>query len=221
VADAIQRIVEAVSDGERIDWEAARRRLSDRAALASCAHLELLSKIGRLAEQRDESETGDVGESLAVSLLIGIALLQILLGLVGAIAYRPYSLINALRVLTVLSFAGVGIVLRLTPHNPRARDLGAVFLLSALGFSERPYRMVFDAWFGNSLARDVFRSGLAVNSWAPYFIWQFARRFPATTRFTTIDRTAIAFSRARRPAYCFAMRARFLFFSTELFLAIT
>jgi hypothetical protein len=190
----IDRIVEAVSDGERVDWGAVRRRLSDSLSVDYCTHLETVSKIGRGAHQPEDTPS-EVPQSLWVSIVLAIAWAQIGLGLVGAIAYRPQSLVNGLRLLLVLSFAGMGFVLRRSRHNRRARDLGAAFVLCALGFSRNPYVLVFDAWFTGMEWLAPLRTGVAVDAWAPYFFWQFARRFPTTERFALIDRTGLFFAR--------------------------
>lgn len=189
----IRRVVEAISDGERIDWASVRRRYTDPAAANYCTHLETISKIDRLAQERASAHK-DVEESGWVSLLVAIALLQIAVGVVGTIAYREYTFVNALRFLTVLSFAGVGIVLRHGRQNARARSLGAVFVLRSLSFSRISYALFVDNWLDDVLPAG-FHTRLPLDAWAPFFIWQFARRFPATTRFTLVDRIAIGFTR--------------------------
>ena len=194
VNGTLDRIVAAVSDGEPIDWSSARRNLTDPDSQRACAHLETLSKIGHLAGAR-HGTPNYLGRQGWATVLLTVALLHIALGLIGFIAYRPYSLINTLRILTLISFTGIGVLLRWTRDNARARDLGAVFILIALGFSRLPYTVVFDAWFSGVPQLFVLRTGLAVDAWAPFFIWQFVRRFPTTRRFTQIDRTAIACAR--------------------------
>jgi GAF domain-containing protein len=195
VADrTIDQIVEAVSDGEVVDWAAVRRELTAQEDLKYCAHLETLAKIGQLADHRDRFQREPRGPRW-ISILMGVALLQIALGFVGSLVYRPYSFVNVLRLLTVMSFTGVGVVLWAARANMRARDLGAVFVLRALGFSRNPYISLFDAWVPGASSFAPLRTGLAVDAWSPFFIWQFARRFPVTTRFTRIDRVAMAFSR--------------------------
>jgi GAF domain-containing protein len=210
---AIDRIVDAVSDGEQIDWTSARRRLNSRAALESCTHLETLAKIGGLAADLNRTHT-EAREPFWVSLILAIAFLHIGLGLVGSIGYRDYTFFNVLRLLVVLSFTGVGIVLRATRDNARARDLGTAFVLIGMGFSRNPYRALFDALVGDVPAMHGLRTGLAVDTWAPFFMWQFARRFPATLRFTTTDRLAMVFARV-------ALVAGTVLFAVNLWTAAT
>lgn len=190
----VRRVVEAVSNGEPVDWVTLRSRLDDPATLDYCAHLETLSKIGyiRGGERRQQPEPS---ESRWVSTLLALALLQILVGLIGFVVYREHSVVNALRLLTVLSFGGMGLVLRRHRYEPRARDLGAIFLLRAFGFSRNPYTLVVDAWFAGSSAAAFLRSGFALDVWVPWFTWRFVRRFPATHRFSAIDRFAFAATR--------------------------
>ena len=187
----LEPVVTAISDREQIDWDSVRRHLTHPEAWDQCAQLETVWKIARHVEP-----SGIIlptpREPLWVQAVIAIALLQVVFGLIGSIGYRDYSFANLLRVLTVLSFASVGLVLRWTRDNPRARDLGAVFVFIAFGFGRNPYVAWFDAWLGDYPALHVLRTGLAVDAWSPYFAWQFARRFPETNRFTTLDRTAIA-----------------------------
>lgn len=189
----LRRVVEAVSDGEPIDWAAVRRRFADPKSGDYCTHLETVSAIGRLAPPRDAAHA-EVREPPWVVCVLAVAAVQIALGIVGFLVYRPYSYINALRLLTVLAFAGVGLVLRQNRENVRARHLGAVFLLTSFGFSRAAYGTLVDAWEPSAGVASLLRTGFAVDAWSPYFIWQFVRRFPATVRFTTIDRTAIAFT---------------------------
>jgi Protein kinase domain len=190
----IERIVEAISDREHVDWDSVRRQFADGTGGEHCAHLETVSKIGHVAHNRDAAHQ-DVREPAWVSILLALAIVQIALGILGSVAYRPYSFVNGLRFLTILSFAGVGIALRQNRHNPRARDLGAVFLFNALGPGHIPYGLFVDKWFSGSMFFGVLRDGLALDAWAPYFFWQFARRFPSTVRFTRVDRIAIVFTK--------------------------
>jgi hypothetical protein len=188
----LQHVVDAISDGERVDWAAVRRRFSDPTNAEYCKHLETVSKIGQLT-QDSASFQQDTRESRWVSVLMVFAFLQIAFGIVGAILYREHTFVNNLRLLTVLAFAGAGLILRLDRKNVRARDLGAAFALRAVGFSNPPFRLLFSIWLSGT-ALITLQSGLALESWMPLFIWRFARRFPETSRFTTIDRIAIAFT---------------------------
>jgi hypothetical protein len=190
----LQRVIDAISDGERIDWASVRQQLADRNVVDYCAHLETVAKISAAAHDSDGPQR-DVRESPWVSILLALAMVQIVLGVVGAIAHQTYSFLNALRLLIVLSFAGMGVALRQSGYNLRARQLGAVFILYALGFARVPYARLFDAWLPDSTFIDVLRNGVALDAWARYFSWEFARRFPATARFTMVDRTAIVFTR--------------------------
>jgi len=183
--------VDAISDDEAIDWHAVRRSARDESAVRCCLHLETLSKISRAARP-DEVARTDVPASWLETMLLALAVVQITLGIIGALAYREHSLANTFRLLTLVSFGGMGVVLRRSRGNARANDLGAVFLLCALGFGRPPYMLSFDVWFGRSTFGELLRSGLAIDAWGPYFFWRFARRFPTTTRFTVIDRTATA-----------------------------
>ena len=187
-------VVDAISDGERIDWESVRRHYTDGDAADYCRHLETVSKIGRLTED-GQAAPQDVPESPWVSVLLTVAMLQIAIGTVGTIAYREHTYVNAIRLLTALSFAGAGLVLRQSRNNTRSRDLGAAFLLRAFGFNRNPYTLLFNTWFAPSAVVTLLRSGLAVDAWMPFFIWRFARRFPETSRFTRIDRIALAFTK--------------------------
>lgn len=188
----LQEVVDAVSDGERIDWEAVRRRFSDRTHAEYCKHLETVSKIGQLTGDAAKTEH-DTRESRWVSVLITLALLQIVTGIAGAVLYREWTFVNGLRLLVLLSFAGAGVVLRQGSNHARARDLGAAFLLRAFAFSRPPTALFLTSWLPEAaVATSV--STLAFDGWMPFFVWRFARRFPETSRFTRIDRIAIVFT---------------------------
>jgi len=193
VADTrLKHVVDAVSDGEHIDWDAVRRRFSDRSNAAYCKHLEILSKVGQ--QIRDAaSMQPDIRESRWVSVLMALASLQIAIGIAGATIYREYTFVNGLRLLALLAFAGAGLILRQSTKSVRARDLGAAFMLRAVGFSRTPFTLFLSAWLSGPVL-STLQSGLALESWMPFFIWRFARRFPETSRFTAIDRIAIAFT---------------------------
>jgi len=187
-----RQIVDAISDGERIDWDSVRRRFSNRTNAEYFKHLETVSRIGELT-QDDASLQQDSRESRWVSALIVCASAEIAIGIAGAILYREHSFVNGLRLLTLLAFAGAGVILRHSGNSARARDLGAAFVLRAFGFGRTPFMLSLGAWLPGT-ALITLLSGLALDSWMPFFIWRFVRRFPETSRFTAIDRIAIAFT---------------------------
>ena len=154
----LEAIVEAVSDGEQIDWASVQRWVTHPEARGQCVHLETLWKISRDVRHSDVAPPPPPKPPWTQS-LIAVAMLQVLLGLIGSALYRPYSLPNLLRVLTVLSFASVGLVLRRTWDNSRARDLGIVFIFTAFGFGRSPYVAWFDAWFADDTWLAMFRTG--------------------------------------------------------------
>jgi hypothetical protein len=193
----LESVAEAVSDGERVDWRAVRRRLSGE---VPDEHLTNLEALSRLAEPGGAGE--DVHEPIRdpvwTRVLLAFAIVQIALGIVGQIAYLPYTWPNFLRLLTVVSFAGVGVVLWRNRTNMRARYLGIVFLLFAFGFSRNPFGEFLKEWLTTpSMAAliPLLGKGLAVDAWAAFFVWRFAQRFPVTIRFTTFDRLAVVFAR--------------------------
>ena len=122
-----------------------RRRFSGEVSDEYLTNLEALS---RLAEP--VGGTGEVQEPvrdrLWVRALLAFAIVQIAVGIVGYIAYLPYSWPNFLRLLTIVSFAGVGLVLWRNRTNLRSRYLGIVFLLYAFGFGRNPFGEVLDVW---------------------------------------------------------------------------
>jgi hypothetical protein len=54
--------------------------------------------------------------------------------------------------------------------------------------------MLFLGSFLSEAAVTTLRTGMALDSWMPFFVWRFARRFPETSRFTSIDRIAVVFT---------------------------
>jgi hypothetical protein len=186
-----------VSDGERVDWGTVRRRFSGEVSDEYLTNLEALSRLAEPVGGTGEAQE-PVRDRLWVRALLAFAIVQIAVGIVGYIAYRPYSWPNFLRLLTIVSFAGVGLVLWRNRTNMRSRYLGIVFLLYAFGFSRNPFGEVLDAWLDSpSVAplATLLGTGIAVDAWAAYFVWRFAQRFPVTIRFTTFDRLAVAFAR--------------------------
>lgn len=191
---AVQPVIDAVSDGEDIDWAAVRRRYGTGPDTAALVHLETVSKRAHHLT-RDPEASAEPRESPAVVMLMAIASLHIAIGALGAALYREWSVVNTLRLLTMLAYAGTSLVLRRSRSNPRARDLGAAFMLGAFSFSRQPYLHLIDAWFADSLSVRLLQTGFALDAWGPFFFWRFARRFPATLRFTTVDRAAQAMER--------------------------
>jgi hypothetical protein len=187
----LERIAEALSNGEPVDWGTVRRRFSGEIPADYLAQLETLSKFSAAAAERDRPHE-DVAEPFWVRLVLAFAFVQIAFGILGALAYREYSYINFIRLLMLVSFAAMGALLRWSRSSVRARDLGAVLVLFAFGFSRTPFGLLLDAWLPESVLRQVLWRGLAVDAWAGFFIWRFAQRFPTTVRFTTIDRVAKA-----------------------------
>ena len=173
----LESVAEAVSDGERVDWGTVRRRFAGEVPDDYLTNLEALS---RLAEPG--GGTGKVQEPvrdrLWVRILLAFAVVQIVLGIAGHLAYRPDSWVNVLRLLTIVTFAGVGLVLWRNRTNVRARYLGAVFLLYAFGFSRNPFGLLVEAWLPPSSIATLLAEGLAVDAWAAYFVWRFVQRLP-------------------------------------------
>jgi hypothetical protein len=196
VADAeVDSIVDAVSDGEDVDWASVRHRCTNPESAGVVTQLHTISKISR-AGRREGFERLEPHDSRLVSCAWLYATLQIVVGIVGTVAYREHSLLNALRLLSICSFGAVAIALRRARGNPRAHDLGAIFLFTALQFSRNGYIRLLDAPLASSWVVRLLQSGVPLDALTPFFMWSFVRRFPATLRFTRIDRLALVLVKA-------------------------
>ena len=190
----VQDVVDAVADGDDVDWRAVTRRAAADTR-ARCGHLETLSRIGRHARGESPVLGTAARESPGVAVLMALALGHIAVGLAGAMAYRSYTIANAWRLLTMLAFGGMGVLLRRDRQNARARDLGAVFVLRSLSFARSAFVLVVHAWIAAPALASVLHTGLALDAWTPFFVWRFARRFPDTTRFAAVDRAVVVITR--------------------------
>lgn len=189
---SLGELIDAVMDGDSIDWSAVRKDSGmhgDRSAVNALHHLSLLNSSGNQSLARPSSP------GVMTGMLVTASTALVALGLVGMTMYQPLSAITLLRCLTLFTFSITSVLLQRSPRNERAWDLSAVFLLVAVAFSRTGYRPLVEAFLGSTVSSRILSTGIPFDAWLPFYLWRFAQRFPSTLRFTAFDRLASAITR--------------------------
>ena len=187
----IERLAEAVSDGDPIDWQRAR-------VLADTPHERtLVEQLQAFAAEVALPSTAGVYDvprtpwyavvsrawSVAVMLLAAA-------GVVLVPARLSASHMAPAQALLVLAFGGAAAWLALGGRTDRrTRPLMDVYLLcgAAIAHALVPQRSAGQA--------PGVLLGLGLEAWLPVFMWRFAQAFPRVVRFTPLDRLADAMGR--------------------------
>lgn len=188
----IDQVVDAFVDGDPIDWPSVHGGLKPSPESRAVAQLETVSRVGARHSGASMRPATVNGTAILESAALAWAVIGAIGGVLGTTLYRESSLVNLLRLSTMTSFMVAAIPLRRSRDNARARDLGAVFLLVAFAFGRNAFGPVIAACTADGMLRRLLQSGLAVETWIPYFMWRFVQRFPSTLRFTWLDRVAIS-----------------------------
>jgi len=179
-------VVDAVIDGDAVDWTRAAAR-ADAATRPALDALRSLARAARPADRveseraRDAADRGDRGWMHAIAAL---AAFQVLAGAAGYISGAdiptPVPATGAL--LLMAAFGVAAAWLFVGGRDARARTLGGYFLLVASAFARR-FLMAFPLGTAGVLTR-----GLFPDAFLPVFLWSFAGRFPRVLRFSAAER---------------------------------
>jgi hypothetical protein len=184
---AVTNLAAAVVDGDTIDWAAATSRLSSSEDLSVARQLRTLSDL-RAAQSSDSPA---VASRRLPWLLESVRLVAVVCCAVGSAGFlgalRSANGGRLLVLATVLAtFAGTAAVLDIGGRDRRARALGVCYWTIAASFAARGIFILAQV----RPASRVLALALALRPEAlfPAALWQFARDFPAITRFSRVDR---------------------------------
>ncbi|HLG58636.1 MAG TPA: serine/threonine-protein kinase [Vicinamibacterales bacterium] len=182
---AVTDIASAVADGDAIDWDAARSRLSTPGDHSVADELYSLSQLTHGSREAGIRSVATLSPWLRTARLLAIASVAVgtvgfLAGLVGPQA-SPYPVLFGVSMV----FVAAALMLDVGGEDRRARALAAGYWTVASSFS---------AWGCLELSRlwpesDMLRLVAAVRPEAFFAVclWDFAREFPRITRFSTRD----------------------------------
>jgi hypothetical protein len=188
--DDVADLADAVVDGEHVDWTAARARLSRGREHAVAHHLKTLSRL-TTAGALPVVEPGSRRLSSLLETVRLIAMACCLVGAAGLVTLIVQSSTGAgIRVAVLLVFACAAGVLDYGGRDRRARALAATYWTIAAAFSTRGVAEVATLAPG-SLWLQVFAT-LRPEAFFAACLWQFARDFPAVSRFTRLDHLCVA-----------------------------
>lgn len=185
----LAQLVAAVADRESVDWErvAAAKTAPDQAR--PLAALRLVDRVatdasGSRVSGRDATRTPRA--PMWSFVVLTVAGLQSLLALLAPIVWTrsEYPIPASLVHVVLLAFCGGGLVLVLSGRrDARTYYLGGFFLCFASAAALRFLPVAAPLVQVAAVAR--FLQGLYPDAMAPWFLWQFVRRFPRVVRFET------------------------------------
>jgi hypothetical protein len=197
VADRdITDLAAAVSDGDIVDWHAAKNRLSSSRDHEVVEGLETLSRLSAGAQTTDPPSPTRQRLPRILEVVRPLAILISTLGLIGLAATLlasgdPYI---ALLLTELGSFAGSAIFLDLGGADRRARALATCYWTIAASFAMRGIAWYTAQW--PEASWPPLLASLRVEPFLPAALWQFAREFPVIRRFSMLDTACVIALRA-------------------------
>ncbi len=187
----LERLAEALADGNSVDWQAVEARCADGPQAAWVANLRLLERLadGAQTRRRGATPTQADGLSFGWRALRLLALLQASSAVLGFVlgARDGYRIPAALPVLVVLACGGAAVVLlRFGRRDARAAHLGLFFLALAAACSHRASGFLAAAAPGWATLHGALHA-LAPECFLPYFLWSFVRGFPRVVVLRPLD----------------------------------
>lgn len=176
-------VVDAILDGEDIDWSVVAND-------ARPERVEAIRTIAAVSRHRSASlraSTPDAGPWAYLTVAgVGIVSITGLIG-VGVSMANGTATIPPLFGLVALAFAlSSAPLLRAGRDDRRARSLAGFFFTVVFSFSITGFPALTQTLaLPTSVA--TFARALTIDGWLPYFLWQFARRFPHASRFSRRD----------------------------------
>jgi hypothetical protein len=186
----VAELTAAIADRTPVDWEAARRRLGSGEGARWLDPLEVLARVAGSGDRDAPAPTAwRPRHRLGVAATALLALCCVLAGLaaVGAITrpapgVQPFPALWS--ALAGAAFLVVGLhLISGGRRDPRASHLGMCYVTLSTAFAGR-FLSGF-GWYGQSIV-----AHLHPDAFAPFFLWQFAGRFPRTEWFGSFDLTA-------------------------------
>jgi len=184
---AITDLVDAVTEGEAVDWPAARDRLASSRDFGIAKELQVLSRLNLDATSNRVRRAAGPRLPWPFEFARLAAMACCLLGLIGAVQalQNPVRGGIAIRTLILFSFAGAAFFLDIGGTDRRARALAVCYWTIAASFSMRGVAALVQLW------PDTWSVHLAAavrpECFFPAALWQFAREFPLISRFSRLD----------------------------------
>lgn len=199
---AARPFVQAIIQGERVDWTKARARRDLTAA--EVASLETLDDLlrARAAATVPGGSIATTNETAFLRLIAFAGCVQALIGLAGWLlgAGRGYPVPAGPAAASLVVFMATAVWLRVGGRSDaRALALSGFFFLIACAFGRRFLDVLarWPVWYG------LFVKGIYPDTFLPVFLWRFVQRFPEVLRLSRADvwcaralRVAIAVSSA-------------------------
>jgi hypothetical protein len=186
----IAALVEAVADGEVVDWQAVRVRLPAPDDSSIAAELQTLSGLSSVSQR--QATVPERRLPLALELGRGLAIACAVVGgateIVGAAFFGRTG--HVIFAMVLSAFAAAALYLDLGGRDRRTRALATCYWMVAASFSASAFRwLTLEA--GDPRWLQILTS-IRPESLFAASLWQFAREFPTVTRFGRLDRICLA-----------------------------
>lgn len=177
----------AVTDGEIVDWPAAKSRLNSSRDHSVAQGLHALSKLSVGIESSTFIGPRQGRLPWLLEAIRPIAIGVSALGAVGmALSLRSSgSSYVALLLVTLTAFVAAASFLDAWAFDRRARALAACYWTTAAAFAMRGISWYTTRWPDASWTHVL--AAIRPESFLAASLWQFAREFPVVTRFSTVD----------------------------------
>jgi hypothetical protein len=180
VSRDVDDLAGAFADGDDIDWDAARKKLTSPDSRRVVNGLESLSHISALPP-------GQPPPNLRLPLLLeAVTTLSAMWCAAGLLGYAAtFELGDAVRLGVLATFAAAALSLQIGGRDHRARALAACFWTTAAGFAARGIERLTTLSPGAVSPQSLM--GIRPDAFFALAVWQFARDFPNVTRFGSLD----------------------------------
>jgi hypothetical protein len=189
-SDDVDALAEAVSDGQSIDWDAAHARLASDSDRTVAGSLRTLSRLTTTPAGAAAPADRRLPALIALARLVAILCVRVSLPGYYLLLRGAQPIRFGIFLGMVMIFAGTATYLDIGGTDRRARSLGAFLWMSAGSFSARGTYALAQRWPGVALVGFVL--ALRPEAFFAAGLWQFARDFPALTRFSRFDRWSLA-----------------------------
>jgi hypothetical protein len=180
-------LAEAVADGDPLDWGAAQSRLATPAEHRLASGLQTISRVSAAfgALRRDRLARRRL--SVVFEAVRLMCLVCTLIGGIGFVGLVTESGVGRYLVmmLVLASFSTTAAYLDAGAKDGRARALAFCFWTTAAAFSARGTFWLLGVWPHVGWLQTLF--ALRPEAFFAAGVWQFAREFPAVTRFSVLD----------------------------------
>lgn len=186
-------LVDAVTDGEQVDWRSASGGLRSTRSRAVAHELRTLAEMGAVASEADPAEAFRLQLPTLLKAVSILAAAVAVTGFIGTASLPDLDTSGLLRLWIIAAFSGTGLLLSWGAQRRGAAALAGAYWCIAASFAVKGTAEIFHTLPVGGAAAVL--DSLRPEAFLAAFFWQFAREFPAVTRFSRIDRIgALAFS---------------------------